>query len=246
MTAVTLKRPWLEFDLGGDMQVLSWAINRPGFVTARRIFWREVRNADLSEDFDVARWLSEELEDRQAADAVTLLTSRDIGRYKQATASVGGTTAHCVATVGLTNAERVGFRTVRAHPGRGTINIAIRLTAGLSQTGLLETLSIATQARTAAIIEVGLPLRDGPATGTGTDCIAVAAPIGTCTYAGLHTDIGEAVGRAVYRATLAGARDWMDEFASARSEWVTNAQDQRSLQNPLHRPLPGRTGCNDC
>jgi adenosylcobinamide amidohydrolase len=223
MTVVTLKRPWLEFDLGEDMQVLSWAINRPGFVTARRIFWREVRNADLSEDFDVDRWLSKELESRQAADAVALLTSRDIGRYEQATASVGEITAHCVATVGLTNAERVGHRAAQAHPGTGTINIAVNLTAGLSQTGLLEAMSIATQARTAAIIDAGLMLRHGPATGTGTDCIAVAAPVGSCTYAGLHTGIGEAVGTAVYRATLAGARDWMDEFASAGPEWGTHA-----------------------
>jgi adenosylcobinamide amidohydrolase len=66
-------------------------------------------------------------------------------------------------------------------------------------------------------------LRHGPATGTGTDCIAVAAPAGSCTYAGLHTDIGEAVGTAVYRATLAGARDWMDEFESAGPEWGTHA-----------------------
>lgn len=37
MSNVILARPWLMFDLGHDMQVLSWAINRPGFVKARRI-----------------------------------------------------------------------------------------------------------------------------------------------------------------------------------------------------------------
>lgn len=37
MTSVTLAHPWLEFDLGRDMQRLSQAINRPGFITSRRI-----------------------------------------------------------------------------------------------------------------------------------------------------------------------------------------------------------------
>ena len=71
---VVLTRPWLEFDLGAEMQVLSWAINRPGFVTARRILWREVRNADLSEDLDVTAWLDAELTGINATDAVAFLT----------------------------------------------------------------------------------------------------------------------------------------------------------------------------
>lgn len=52
--SVTLSRPWLDFDLGAEMPVLSFTLNRPGFVTARRILWREVRNADLTPDLDVA------------------------------------------------------------------------------------------------------------------------------------------------------------------------------------------------
>lgn len=51
---VTLSRPWLDFDLGAEIPVLSFTLNRPGFVTARRILWREVRNADLTPDLDVA------------------------------------------------------------------------------------------------------------------------------------------------------------------------------------------------
>ncbi len=208
MNTVTLSHPWLEFDLGTARQVLSWSLNRPGFVTARRILWREVRNADLPRDFDVAAWLAGELKRADAEDAVCLLTSRNIDSFTQSSATVGATTAHCVATVGLTNAERVGHR-IPANPAAyGTINIAVSLDCALSQTGLIEAMSIATQARTAAILEVGLRLPVGLATGTGTDCIALAAPHGSQDYAGLHTETGEALGAAVYRATLAGARDW--------------------------------------
>lgn len=219
MSDVILARPWLMFNLGCDMQVLSWAINHPGFVSARRIVWREVRNADLPQGMDVREWFDGALQSQGYADAVAFLTSRDVSFFTQSTAKVGRMTAHCVATVGLSNAERVGSRVDRQTQAPqakdwGTINVAVRLNSGVSQTGLIEMLSIATQARTAAIIDAGLALPTGLATGTGTDCIAVAAPDGPQDYAGLHTDIGEAVGAAVYRATTFGAQQWKSDIGS--------------------------------
>jgi len=210
MSALTLDRPWVEFDLGGPMQVLSWALNRPGFVTASRILWREVRNADLPPDLDVEAWLKHELEARGATDAVTLLTSRDIRQVRDCIVTVGGTTAHAVATTGLSNAESVGHRVDRAGKDWGTINVALRIDTPLSQAALIEVMSIVVQARTTAVIEVDHTLPTGRATGTGTDCVAVAAPAGDALFAGLHTEIGEAAGRAVYTAVLEGARDWME------------------------------------
>lgn len=220
---VTLDAPWLEFDLGQDMQVLSWAPYRAGFQRARRILWRQVRNADLPEGLDVGAWLRAELQARDALDAVCMLTSRDVCAHHLAVAEVEGVAVTALATVGLSNAERVGHRVDRS--GRdwnrdlaqelrardyGTINIGLRINAPLSQTGLLEALSIAVQARTTAILEAGHVLPDlaGLATGTGTDCIAVAAPGGGNDYAGLHTAIGHAIGEAVLQAVGEGARAW--------------------------------------
>ena len=217
MTSVTLDRPWLSFDLGQEMQVLSWALNRPGFVRARHILWREVRNADLPEGFDARAWLIAELHRRGLPKAVAFLTSRDVTRHHRASASIGEDRADCLATVGLGNAERVGQRRDFAAQDWGTINIAIRLTQGLTQPGLIEALSIATQARTAAILDAGLALPGGLlATGTGTDCLAIAAPPGTCDHAGLHTATGEVIGAAVYRATLEGACVWLAEDRQPR------------------------------
>lgn len=226
MSGITLARPWLMFDLGCQMQVLSWAINRPGFVTARRIVWREVRNADLPEGMDVHAWFGDELHSTGYTDAVAFLTSRDMSYFTQETATVGDTTVQCVATVGLSNAERVGSRMDRHAQDWGTINLGVRIDSALSQAGLIEALSIATQARTAAIIDTGLVLPTGLATGTGTDCIAVAALEGAQDYAGLHTEIGEAVGASVYRATLLGAQQWKSEY------WSGAATDE-SLSNPV-------------
>lgn len=213
MSRVTLARPWLDFDLGEDMQVLSWAVNRPGLVQARQILWREVRNADLPPDLDVDAWLATELHGRNAAQAVTFLTSRDLRFFTQNRVVVGEVAAHAVATVGFSNAERVGHRVDRRGKDWGTINVALRLNTGLSEPALIELMSIAVEARTAAVIDARWPLpldgATGLATGTGTDCIAVASPKGQTRYAGLHTDIGEATGRAVYDAVLDGATQWI-------------------------------------
>lgn len=206
---VTLARPWLEMDLGTPMRVLSWSLNNPGFVTARHILWREVRNADLPEDFDVDRWFRDELAARGRADAVGLLTSRNIEAYDVAEHTADGVHARAVATVGFSNAERIGTRLDRTGKDWGTINVAVQVDAPLSDAALIETLSIATQARTTAVIEAGYDLPTGRATGTGTDCIAVAAPQGEIAFAGLHTAVGEAVGAAVYDAVTRGARVWM-------------------------------------
>jgi len=110
MSRVRLDRPWLTFDLGAKMQVLSWAINRPGFVSARQIIWREVRNADLPENLDVANWFDNELKAHGLEQSVAFLTSRDVSWFIDRTVTIGSVTAQSVVTVGLSNAERVGQR----------------------------------------------------------------------------------------------------------------------------------------
>ena len=85
----------------------------------------------------------------------------------------------------------------------------IFIDAGLTETAQLEALSIAVQARTAAVMEVGLHLDTGLATGTGTDCAALACDPGEGRYAGLHTALGEAIGAATRQAVAAAAADWI-------------------------------------
>ncbi|MEQ9695547.1 adenosylcobinamide amidohydrolase [Shimia sp. SDUM112013] len=218
MNRVTVSEPWLDMDLGGEMNVLSWAVNKPGFVKAHRILWREVKNGDLPPFMDVHDWLDRQLAARQARDAVTFLTSRRITAFEETEATVGQTTAHAVATVGLSNAEHVGQRVDYSKRDWGTINVALRLNQGLSQTGLIEAMSIVVMARTAAVMDMRYDLPTGIATGTGTDCVAVAAPEGTTDFAGMHTEIGETIGRAVYDAVQAGARKWgIEQWGTSKS-----------------------------
>jgi adenosylcobinamide amidohydrolase len=80
---------------------------------------------------------------------------------------------------------------------------------------MLEALAVATEAKTAAMLESAVASsRSGqPATGTGTDCIVIASPKGhpCAPYAGKHTDVGSAIGGAVLDAVREGARVWKAE-----------------------------------
>lgn len=208
MIAVALDRPWLEVRLPRPMRVLSWAPANPGYAVTDRILWREVRNSDLTPEFDALGWFATEMAAR-APGAVGMLTSRDIGTWLQARAEVDGIAAHAVATVGLSNAEAVGTR-LPWHPADyGTINVAVAVGAALTPAAQIEALSVAVQARTAAVIAGGIRLGTGVATGTGTDCLALACDPGGMAFAGLHTAVGEAVGAATRAAVAAGVTSWI-------------------------------------
>ena len=204
---VTLDRPWLRMDLPAKMRVLSWAPFGAGYTPARAILWREVKNADLTPDFDAEGWLAAQM----PGEAVGMLTSRDIGTYHEGFAEVDGVTAHCLATVGLSNAESVGARLPyhTADGGYGTINIGLLTNAALTEAAQLEAMSIVVQARTAGVMSAGVDLATGLATGTGTDCVALACLPGEGRYAGLHTAVGEAVGAAVRDCLTRASTAWV-------------------------------------
>lgn len=202
---ITYDIPWLIADLGRSRRVLSFAPHRPGFRRARHILWRQVRDADLTPGFDATAWLAAEMAGIGHGADVGMMTSR--GLEHAVTVQAGP--ASCLATVGLGNAERVGHRRAAPRQGYGTINIAVLVEAGLTGAAMIEALSIAAEARTAAVLGARVALPSGLATGTGTDCIALACDAGSGRFAGLHTELGEAIGRAVHDAVLRGARAWV-------------------------------------
>lgn len=207
MIAVTLDRPWLTARLPKPMRILSHAPYGAGYRTTDTVLWREVRNADLTPDFAVEDWFAAQM--ARAPGAVGMLTSRDVGTWRRAQAKVEGIRAECVVTLGLSNAESVGRR-LPWHPADyGTINILAATDAALTETAQLEALTIAVQARTAGVISAGLALATGQATGTGTDCLALACLPGQGRYAGLHTAVGEAIGACVRQAVEGAAADWL-------------------------------------
>jgi adenosylcobinamide amidohydrolase len=131
MIDVTLDPPWLTARLTHPLPPAQLGPPQPGFITTDRVIWREVRDADLTEDFDALRWLSDSLIARGEGDAVGMITSRDLARFRLETACSGRISATCLATVGLTNAERVGTRLNAPDAKPGTINLAVITDAAL-------------------------------------------------------------------------------------------------------------------
>jgi adenosylcobinamide amidohydrolase len=207
--------PFLTVRFDEPQRTLGWSLLHPGFAPARDVVWVEVRNRDLGPSVDPLQFLAARLTEAGLPDALAFMTSRDISRHHRAERSVEGVTATCVTTVGLANAERVGFRKARA-PHAGTINTLVHVSVPLTDGALVEALSIVTEARTAAIVDWGRAEPGAAVTGTGTDCIVVASPQAGSphAYAGLHTAVGEAIGGAVYEATLEGAGQWQRDFAA--------------------------------
>jgi adenosylcobinamide amidohydrolase len=224
---LTCEPPWLVLDLGGEHDTASWALLGGGLARARHVAWHFVHGSELPPDVDPRELLATRLAARGliAAGAsapggvVGLLTARHLDRHVDETAAIAGAEARCVATVGLGNAVRAGdppgpFRV-------GTINLVCQLAVPLSPPALLEALAVAVEARTAAVLDAAIVSRrsDQLATGTGTDCAVIAAPVATeraavAHHAGTHTPLGAAIGQAVYRAIRRGAEAWKEEQAA--------------------------------
>jgi len=87
----------------------------------------------------------------------------------------------------------------------GTINVIVLINTPVVDGSLVRAVMTATEGKTAALQELSVPSRqsDGLATGTGTDQIAVAAPVSgvaPLTSAGHHSVLGEMIGRTVHDA----------------------------------------------
>jgi len=211
--SIDYRPPFLLAEFAEPQRLLSWSLNKPGFRIASRVVWIEVRNADLPPDIKPERLLAERLAAANLSDAIALVTSRDLSRYTVSEASVEGHMATCVATVGLSNGEWVGKRFAEA-AHFGTINTLVHVSSPLSKAALVEVISMATAARTTAILDAGIQRNGVAITGTGTDCIVVASPARGRRerFAGMHMAVGEAVGAAVYRTIHDGANVWRADF----------------------------------
>jgi adenosylcobinamide amidohydrolase len=211
---VSCAPPFLTARFALPQRTLGWSLLHPGFSMVTDIVWVEVRNKDLGPSIDPYAFLKARVAESGHANALAFMTSRDIRRYQFCKRRAEGVEAACLTTVGLSNGERVGSR--KAHgPHVGTINTLVHVSVPLTDGAMVEALSIAAQARTAAVIESRRVPAGTAITGTGTDCIVVASPCRDepVAFAGLHTAIGEAIGGAVYDATRKGAEQWDLDFS---------------------------------
>lgn len=203
-------------------RTVSWAIVGGGLTSARAVAWIQIADADLAPPVDPCELARSRLAAAGIPDAIALLTSRDVGTYVDVHATHGEASCRCIATVGLGNALRAGDPPGLSDPAPkvGTINVLCHSSVPLTDEAMLEALALASEARAVAMREVDVPSRISglPASGTGTDCIAIAAPAAgePQRYAGKHTVTGHLIGHTVHAAVRDGAARWLREHAGAR------------------------------
>lgn len=204
---IELAPPWLRIHLGAPHRTLGWTIVGGGWQTAEAVCWLEVTGEELAPPVDPRDFVRGRLaRTGRSGEEPVLVTGCAVADHFVSRAVVAGAAATCVATVGLGNALRAGDPPGEA-PAAGTINLLCVVSQPLSELAQIEALSVAVEARTAAVLESGVAsvASARPATGTGTDCAVIAAPLGDgLDYAGKHTAMGAAIGAAVLESLARG------------------------------------------
>ena len=198
---------WLIARFAEPHLMLSWAVVRGGKTQTDTVAWCRVTKDELRPPVDPKEFLKKCLAEASIPQAVGLLTSADLDGYGQSEVTLDGLTVRALATVGVYNSLRVGDLPRAVEPV-GTLNLLCQISHPLSEEAFLEALSLAAEARTAAVLESGIQsVASGkPATGTGTDCIVVAAPQKgeQLHYVGKHTTAGHLIGTSVLEAMRSG------------------------------------------
>ncbi len=192
---------------------LSWAPWNGGETSASVVVNRQVdlhgscSSDTIAEDF---RRLFKEVS-LVPDETIGLMTAAKVSAYHDCFLISSGAWVHAVATVGLSNARSVlddadvelGYRCGSA----GTVNLVVATNALPTIGGRIQAIHLAASAKAAAFRDASVRSRksDRPADLTGTDCLVVGAS-GEIEedQCGLHTVLGEMIGRAVYTSVAQG------------------------------------------
>jgi iron complex transport system ATP-binding protein len=192
------------------VRTLSWAVLNGGFCHADHVIIHHVNGDDRLFCAQPETWLE------QAAarlglrgTVVAMATAVEMKNLIRSAMHADGVEVTCFATVGCSNALSVGDPATvmiageRAPAPLHTINLIVTVQPGLTDQAMVEAVQIATEGRVRALQEAGIQssVSNLVATGTGTDCIAVASFGGNpARYCGKHTQFGELIGNAAYHA----------------------------------------------
>ncbi|PWK14819.1 adenosylcobinamide amidohydrolase [Tumebacillus permanentifrigoris] len=148
------------------------------------------------------------------SESVGMMTAADVDQVVEGFAAGDQFQLRVYVTAGVGNAARAGMKR-KTYPGyrAGTINIIVALDARLSDAALVNALITITEAKAAALQDLGVTDATGAmATGTTTDSVIVAttqnpAYTGVHLYAGLATELGNAIASSVYDALTASLQE---------------------------------------
>lgn len=219
-TCYRVIRQTLVVDLGQAKRVLSSAPHRGGLVHARYILNHQVESppteSESANPCDPGRYLnvvaaSLGIRERVVGLLTAVPMTRLVALREEDTR--GNLWVECFCTVGVANAVRAGelpsadsqlFRPV------GTINIIMVTNAYLTASAMVGAVQVATESKTAVLLERAIrsSVSTAIATGTGTDAVVVACGLRAegpvLRYSGTHTELGAMIGRVVRSGVLSG------------------------------------------
>ena len=208
------KDRWLVVEFAEPWTVLSWAIVNGGWQQTTKVAWLFLKLGEISGVDDPPSWMRGQMRAAGLSGAVGFLTTRRAQCYVENEASDGHCRAWAVGTVGMSNARRAGDA-ADVLTSTGTINQLVCCSLPLTTEAALEVLALTSEAKSLAAAESGVMSGKShlPCTGTGTDYLAVAWPLSgeRQQYAGKHTNVGAAMGRAAYEMVKQGIRLWREE-----------------------------------
>ena len=148
--------------------------------------------------------------------AVGMMTSASMNSFSAVTRCQKEVEVMCLVTAGVSNARQAGDpaecrRFDDPQCKTGTINTIILTNAHLAKGALVEAIITATEAKTVALHDLGVCSRStgAPASGTGTDAIAIVNGWGPVDirFCGKHVLFGEMLAHAVIEALTASLAD---------------------------------------
>jgi adenosylcobinamide amidohydrolase len=194
-------------------QCLSWAPWKGGETVASAVVNRQVNLHGTGSSDKIAGDFQRLLTENGLVpeNTIGLMTAANVSMYHDCLLTSSGAWIHAVGTVGLSNARSVlddadvelGHRCGSS----GTVNLVVATNALPTIGGRAEAIHIAASAKAAALRDSGVTSRksDRPADLTGTDCLVVGASGEVAEdHCGLHTVLGEMIGRAVYTVVSRG------------------------------------------
>ncbi|MCZ0754550.1 adenosylcobinamide amidohydrolase [Anoxybacillus sp. J5B_2022] len=194
-------------------KVLSSAVVGAGFQWANYFVNRHVPKQYTSSDpeAEMKQYLRERSFDVQQT--IGMMTAVYVEDAAFVYEKDSGVSLCVMVTAGVGNAVDVTKAWQQnASSSVGTINTMIFIDGSLTDAAFVQAVMTATEAKTKALSDEGVvdPATNTTATGTSTDCIAIAASqSGTeYAYAGSATPLGKAIGRAVYEATIQALRNY--------------------------------------
>ena len=201
----------VQFDT--PYQVISSAVLGGGFAQAGHILnlkvekQSAVKNTDFKPPAAVLSGYC--LKNNWSGVTVGMMTAASMESYRMVSAVRQAVDIIVLVTSGLSNVRRAGDQAehreiLPAVSDVGTINIICLTSAGMVPAAMIEAVMTVTEAKAAALqnLDIKSPVSNQPATGTGTDSMAIAADpkAEKIKYCGKHVVFGEILARLVIEA----------------------------------------------